>query len=93
MRDRVKALLPDVDTDSIVLRTFHSLGATLLRRFGSSVGLSSDFTIYDDDDSLQLLLANAGGDGTEGQTNRKKYLREVLKNISKAKKCLIALTF
>ena len=85
MRDRVKALLPDVDTDSIVLRTFHSLGATLLRRFGSSVGLSSDFTIYDDDDSLQLLLANAGGDGTEGQTNRKKYLREVLKNISKAK--------
>lgn len=85
MRDRVKALLPDVDTDSIVLRTFHSLGATLLRRFGSSVGLSSDFTIYDDDDSLQLLLANAGGDGTEGQTNRKKYLREMLKNISKAK--------
>lgn len=85
MRDRVKALLPDVDTDSIVLRTFHSLGATLLRRFGSSVGLSSDFTIYDDDDSLQLLLANAGGDGIEGQTNRKKYLREVLKNISKAK--------
>ena len=85
MRDRVKALLPDVDTDSIVLRTFHSLGATLLRRFGSSVGLSSDFTIYDDDDSLQLLLANAGGDGTESQTNRKKYLREVLKNISKAK--------
>ena len=85
MRDRVKALLPDVDTDSIVLRTFHSLGATLLRRFGSSVGLSSDFTIYDDDDSLQLLLANAGGDGTESQTNRKKYLREMLKNISKAK--------
>ena len=81
MRDRVKALLPDVDTDSIVLRTFHSLGATLLRRFGSSVGLSSDFTIYDDDDSLQLLLANAGGDGTESQTNRKKYLREMLKNI------------
>ena len=60
MRDRVAALLPDIDTTSIVLRTFHSLGATLLRRFGSSIGLSSDFTIYDDDDSLQILMAAAG---------------------------------
>ena len=85
MRDRVAALLPDVDTSSIVLRTFHSLGATLLRKFGSSIGLSSDFTIYDDDDSLQLLFSSAGADETGGQTQRKKYLRETLKNISKAK--------
>ena len=85
MRDRVAALLPDIDTTSIVLRTFHSLGATLLRRFGSSIGLSSDFTIYDDDDSLQLLLATAGDRDGEGTTQKKKYLREVLKNISKAK--------
>ena len=34
MRDRVAALLPDIDTTEIVLRTFHSLGGTLLRRFG-----------------------------------------------------------
>ncbi|MGN1190741.1 MAG: ATP-dependent helicase, partial [Candidatus Ornithospirochaeta sp.] len=85
MRDRVETLLPDIDTQSIVLRTFHSLGATLLRRFGSAIGLSSDFTIYDDDDSLQLLLSSAGSNNEEGQTQRKKYLREVLKNISKAK--------
>ncbi len=84
MRDRVALLLPDVDTDSIVLRTFHSLGATLLRRFGMAIGLSSDFTIYDDDDSLQLLLSSAGEEYKEGQ-NKKKYLREIQKCISKAK--------
>ena len=85
MRDRVASLLPDIDTTSIVLRTFHSLGATLLRRFGVTIGLSSDFTIYDDDDSLQLLLSSAGEVGGEESTQRKKYLREIMKCISKAK--------
>lgn len=85
MRDRVAALLPDIDTSEIVLRTFHSLGATLLRKFGQSVGLSRDFTIYDDDDSLQLLLSAVGVSEIEGQVQKKKYLRETLKSISKAK--------
>ncbi|MGN1164581.1 MAG: ATP-dependent helicase, partial [Candidatus Ornithospirochaeta sp.] len=84
MRDRVASLLPDIDTSQIVLRTFHSLGATLLRRFSEEAGLSRDFTIYDDDDSLQLLLSSVGT-GDEEAKREKKYLREVMKNISKAK--------
>ena len=84
MRDRVAALLPDIDTTEIVLRTFHSLGGTLLRRFGESVGLSRDFSIYDDDDSLELLLSAVGTEGDDSRARRKK-MREVMKCISKAK--------
>ena len=55
MRDRLENLLPNVDTSRMVVRTFHSLCASLLRRFGTSLGLKADFTIYDDDDSFQVL--------------------------------------
>ena len=81
MRDRVASLLPDIDTSAIVLRTFHSLGATLLRRFSEEAGLSRDFTIYDEDDSLQLLISSV----REEDKKDKKYLKEVMKSISKAK--------
>ncbi len=77
MRDRVASLLPEVDTSRMVIRTFHSLCASLLRRFGESVGLRRDFTIYDDDDAYQVLC---------GVSNReKKILREVSRTISKVK--------
>lgn len=77
MRDRLEVLLPDVDTSKMVIRTFHSLCASLLRRFGESVGLSPSFTIYDDDDSYQLLCSISKRD--------KKELREISKTISKVK--------
>ncbi|MBQ0070374.1 MAG: ATP-dependent helicase [Spirochaetales bacterium] len=77
MRDRVAALLPDVDTSRMVLRTFHSLGASLLRRFATSMGLSPDFSIYDDDDSFQVLCGVSSLD--------RKVLRQFQKSISKAK--------
>lgn len=77
MRDRIAALLPGLDTSRMVIRTFHSLCASLLRRFGESVGLNHDFTIYDDDDSYQVLC---------GVSDReKKILREVARTISKVK--------
>jgi len=77
MRDRVEALLPNVDISQMEIRTFHSLGAYILRRFGSSIGLNSDFCIYDDDDSLQLLASVSKLD--------KKDLKGIQKSISKAK--------
>lgn len=77
MRDRVEQLLPDVDVSKMEIRTFHSLGAWLLRRFGSAIGLNKDFCIYDDDDSLQLLSSVSSLD--------KKDLRLIQKSISKAK--------
>lgn len=77
MRDRLENLLPNVDTSRMVVRTFHSLCASLLRRFGTSLGLSPDFTIYDDDDSFQVLCNISKRD--------KKELREISKSISKVK--------
>lgn len=78
MQGRISQMLPDGETQGLEVRTFHSLGAWLLRRYGSLVGLSSTFTIYDDEDSLQLfasLYPNA----------KKQELRPYLKAISKAK--------
>ncbi len=55
MRERVEAMLPDTNINGLEMRTFHSLGAMLLRRYGMNIGLSSSFNIYDDTDSLQVL--------------------------------------
>lgn len=77
MRDRLENLLPNVDTSRMVVRTFHSLCASLLRRFGTSLGLKADFTIYDDDDSFQVLCNISKRD--------KKELRDIAKSISKVK--------
>lgn len=78
MRDRVENLLPEMDISKMEIRTFHSLGAFLLRRFSSQAGLSENFCIYDDDDSLQLLSSVV-------KNVDKKTLREVRNKISKAK--------
>ena len=53
MSERVSAIVPD--GRKVMIRTFHSFGAWLLRRNAAAVGMSSSFTIYDDDDSLSLL--------------------------------------
>ncbi|MFA5468074.1 MAG: UvrD-helicase domain-containing protein, partial [Sphaerochaetaceae bacterium] len=57
MRSRLEKMIEGVDLNEMHIRTFHSFGAWLLRRYGSSIGLSSSFTIYDDEDSLSLLAS------------------------------------
>jgi DNA helicase-2/ATP-dependent DNA helicase PcrA len=39
----------------VMIRTFHSFGAWLLRRYAEPAGLPVNFTIYDEDDKLALL--------------------------------------
>ena len=53
MRERVNAMVPGAE--NVMIRTFHSFGAWMLRRNGESLGLSSSFTIYDDDDVNALI--------------------------------------
>lgn len=53
MRERVAEMVPEAG--GAMIRTFHSFGAWLLRRNASAVNLSSNFTIYDDDDQVSLL--------------------------------------
>ncbi len=55
MRDRVGGLIGEEDAKQVTLRTFHSLGAWLLRRHADKLHLSPEFTIYDDEESLALL--------------------------------------
>jgi DNA helicase II / ATP-dependent DNA helicase PcrA len=53
MKERAAELSPAArDT---MIRTFHSFGAWLVRRNAHLLGLSSNFTIYDDDDAVTLL--------------------------------------
>ncbi|AHC13609.1 ATP-dependent helicase [Salinispira pacifica] len=53
MRERARDL--SEAAEGVVIRTFHSFGAWLMRRNAAALNLSSNFTIYDDDDSLSLL--------------------------------------
>ncbi|MCD6396480.1 MAG: UvrD-helicase domain-containing protein [Spirochaetaceae bacterium] len=53
MRERVLQMVPG--SDGVMIRTFHSFGAWLLRRNSGYLGLQPRFSIYDDDDSLSLL--------------------------------------
>jgi DNA helicase II / ATP-dependent DNA helicase PcrA len=53
MSERAAALEPAAGR--VLIRTFHSFGAWLLRRYSKAAGLSPRFTIYDDNDSTALL--------------------------------------
>ncbi|MFW5687991.1 MAG: ATP-dependent helicase [Spirochaetota bacterium] len=53
MRERAAAMEPAA-TD-VMIRTFHSFGAWLLRRNAAAAGLDRGYSIYDDDDVVSLL--------------------------------------
>src|SRR4051812_37036304 len=54
MLDRVANLLP-VDASGLWGGTFHSIGNRMLRRHGSALGYSSNFTIMDREDQKDLI--------------------------------------
>ncbi len=54
MRERLLGLLGEQGSE-VRVGTFHATCARLLRRHGESLGLSKDFTIYDDQDQLALV--------------------------------------
>jgi DNA helicase-2/ATP-dependent DNA helicase PcrA len=54
MRDRLDRLVGG-SSKSLTVGTFHAFCALLLRRDGSSIGLDSNYSIYDSDDQLALI--------------------------------------
>jgi len=54
MRERV-AKMVGKEAKGVLLSTFHSLGARLLREHGTRVGLPKDFAIYPTGDQVQLV--------------------------------------
>jgi DNA helicase-2/ATP-dependent DNA helicase PcrA len=53
MTERVASMVPGAQ--HVMVRTFHSFGAWLLRRYSTVARLSEHFTIYDDEDSVTVL--------------------------------------
>ena len=54
MRERVNQLV-DFGADSVWVSTFHSLCVRILRRFIENLGYTTDFSIYDSDDTKTLM--------------------------------------
>ena len=55
MRERVSKLLDGAPVEGWWLGTFHALCARMLRRHAELVGLTSQFTIIDQDDAVRLI--------------------------------------
>ncbi len=55
MRERVTALLGEAMAREMWLGTFHATFARVLRREAEHIGFTSDFSIYDSDDSQRIL--------------------------------------
>ena len=55
MRERVLELVGEETGKGMAIGTFHSMFARMLRVEGQHIGYTSDFTIYDSDDSQRLL--------------------------------------
>lgn len=55
MSERVSQMVDPEKAKSVFIKTFHSFGVWLLRRYGERIGLNPDFTIYDDNESASLL--------------------------------------
>ncbi|MBG6218535.1 DNA helicase-2/ATP-dependent DNA helicase PcrA [Arthrobacter sp. CAN_A6] len=60
MRERIEALVGDV-AKRMWISTFHSSCVRILRREAASVGLNSNFSIYDSADTLRLVTLVAKG--------------------------------
>ncbi len=57
MAERVKRLLPDQATEGIMLGTFHSICARILRRESEYLPIGSNFVIFDSDDQERVVKA------------------------------------
>ena len=86
MQERVKKLLPDQATEGIMLGTFHSICARILRREAEHLPIESNFVIFDADDQERIVKNVI----RELKINEKLYRpASVLASISRAKNELI----
>src|SRR5574339_56008 len=86
MAERVKRLLPDQAVEGIMLGTFHSICARMLRREAEYLPIQSNFVIFDTDDQERIVKSVI----RELNINEKLYRpASVLGSISRAKNELI----
>jgi DNA helicase-2/ATP-dependent DNA helicase PcrA len=77
MKERVSSLLGGQPVEGWWLGTFHALAARMLRRHAELVGLQSNYTIIDQDDSVRLVKQLMEAENID----TKKWLPKVAANI------------
>ena len=85
MKERINNLVED-GADSIWVATFHSSCVRILRRFGERIGYGRNFTIYDTDDSKQVIKEICKSAGIDTKLYKEKM---IMGAISKAKDSLM----
>lgn len=68
MRERIQIAL-DMDVSDMWISTFHSMCVRILRMSGRHIGFSSNFVIYDTDDTLRLIKQILEEKGLKGDKN------------------------
>lgn len=86
MRHRIEQIIGN-DAKNLWMGTFHSVFAKILRFEGKRLGYSSDFSIYDTDDSKSLIRTIIKELGLDDKVYRPNY---VLNRISNAKNALVS---
>ena len=82
MKERVGHLIGEGVARSLMMGTFHSICARILREFGEKMGLARNFVVYDDGDQLTLMKECM----REFSLDDKRFTpRAILSHISKAK--------
>ncbi len=76
MQVRLTELLGDEESDKITVKTLHSLGAYILRNEAETLGYSSSFSIYSEEDKLALIKKIA----TSLSSKERKDLAEKISN-------------
>lgn len=85
MKDRIMKLVDPHAARNVWMGTFHSIFARILRIEAQNIGFTPDFTIYDTDDSKQLITAIL----KERELDTKAYpAKNILHRISMAKSAL-----
>ena len=63
MKERIQKLLPRSQTRGLMVSTFHTLGLNIIRKELHTLGLRDGFSIYDSEDSRNLLIELSKRDG------------------------------
>jgi DNA helicase-2/ATP-dependent DNA helicase PcrA len=87
MKERVINLIGNNDARNVWMGTFHSIFARILRFEGDKLGYTSNFTIYDNDDSKRLIRQIISEKNLDNKVYNPSF---VLARISMAKSSLIS---
>lgn len=78
MRERVMHMLGDNHGEAPFMKTFHSLGVYVLRRFSREAGLKKDFAILDTNDTQKLIKEAMEKHGINPKIHEPKKIRSFI---------------